>query len=52
MSFRSLRWHVAALAAFLMGVPLAEKAMADNTSDIFGSASSLAGAIIDAVGNS
>jgi hypothetical protein len=39
---------VAGLAAFLLGMPLAEKAMADEAEDIVFSSLSLAGAIIEA----
>jgi len=52
MRFKSLRWYTAGLVALLMGVPLAEKAMADDATNIFDSASSLWTAIMDAVGNS
>jgi hypothetical protein len=52
MRFKSLRWCTAAVVAFLMGVPMAEKAMADDGADIFDAALALASAIIDAAGNS
>lgn len=52
MRFKELRWYTAGLLAILMGVPMAEKAMADDGGDIFGNVLSLTGAIIDAAGNS
>ena len=52
MKRRDLRWYTAGLIAFLMGVPLAEEAQAGDVGDIFSAAFSLAGAIIDAAGNS
>lgn len=52
MRFKRLRWYIAGLVAFLMGIPMAERAMADDGGDIFGSALSLTSAIIDAAGNS
>ncbi len=52
MRFKGLRWRTAGLIALLMGVPMAQPAMADSGSNIFDSALSLTSAIIDAVGNS
>jgi hypothetical protein len=52
MKFLKLRWRIAALAAFLMGVPLVAEARADDTGVIIGSALGLAGAIIDVAGDS
>jgi len=43
---------VAGLAAFLLGVPLAEKAAAEDTGDIVWSSISLIWAIIDAASSS
>lgn len=52
MRFKKLRWYTAGLVAFLMGIPMAETAMADDGGSIFDSALSLTSAIIDAAGNS
>lgn len=52
MNFRGLRWKAAAAIAFLMGVPLAEQARAQDVGDIVSSAIALALAIIDVAGNS
>ena len=52
MRFKNLRWYTAGLVAFLMGVPMAEKAMADDGGNIAASGFALMDAIIDAAGNS
>lgn len=52
MNRKPFRWRVAGLLAFLMGVPMVEKAEAADGWNIFQAALSLAGAIIDAAGRS
>ena len=52
MSLRKIRWTAAAVIAWLMGFPLAEKALADNSGDIVSAAVSLAIAIVDVAGDS
>jgi|GEM_PF-2891097 hypothetical protein len=52
MRTKPFRWRVAGVLAFLMGVPMAEKAVAADGANIFEAALALAGAIIDAVGRS
>ena len=52
MKLRNLRWYTAGLVAFLMGVPMAEKAMADDASGIVGAVFSLVDAILDVAGDS
>ena len=52
LKLRNLRWYAAGVVAFLMGFPLAERAMADDAGSIVGSSLSLASAIIDVAGNS
>jgi hypothetical protein len=52
MRFHWLSGKVAVLAALLVGMPLVEQARADDFSSIADGALSLAGAIIDAAGNS
>ena len=52
MSFRKLRLAAAAVVAFVMGIPMASQAMADDVGNIAGAAVSLTSAIIDVAGNS
>lgn len=52
MRLRNLRWQAAAVMAFLMGVPLAESAHAQDVSDISAGVFSLVSAIVDAAGDS
>ncbi len=52
MKLKNLRWYTAGLLAFLIGIPMTEKAVAGDGGDIFEAAISLAGAIIDVAGNS
>ena len=52
MKFKNLRWYTAALVAFLMGVPMAEKAMASDVGGIAGAITSLIDSIVNAAGNS
>ena len=52
MKLRSLRWFAAGVVAFLMGFPLAEKAMADDAGSIVDASLALTAAIVDAAGNS
>lgn len=52
MSLRKVRWYAGAAIAFLMGFPMAEKAMADSAVDIVASSLSLAFAIASVAGDS
>ena len=63
MRFRKLRWTTAALIAFVMGVPMAERALADDggffafggaggIGGIVGAALALASSIVDTAGGS
>jgi len=49
---RKVRWYMAAAIAYLLGFPMAEKAMAGDAFDIVGAALSLAFAIVDVAGDS
>ena len=52
MRFRWFSWRVAAVVAFLMGLPMVQQAKASDASHITGGALSLVDAIIEAAGNS
>lgn len=62
MRFRKLRWTAAALIAFVMGVPMAERVVADDggffafggggIGGIVGAALALASSIVDTAGGS
>lgn len=52
MRFLKLRWRIAALAAFLMGVPLVSEARANDASDILDAALGLTGTVLDVAGDS
>ena len=52
LKLTKLRWHVAGMVAFLIGFPLAEKAMADDTDNIVNASLALTAAIMDVAGNS
>lgn len=52
MMFRRLRWQVAAVVAFLMGVPMAEQAKAADGGNIVEAAIALTLSIIDIAGDS
>ena len=47
MHIRKLRYYAAALAAFLIGVPLTERAVAQDAGDIVDASLGLAAAIIN-----
>ena len=49
---RKMRWRVAAVVAFLMGVPFVAEARADDTGEIIGGVFGLVAAILGAVGDS
>jgi hypothetical protein len=50
--FKKIRWIAAAAVAYLMGFPLAEKALANDVGDIIGASVGLAGAIASVAGDS
>ncbi|MCG3128241.1 MAG: hypothetical protein CHACPFDD_03118 [Phycisphaerae bacterium] len=54
MTFKNLRWRTAGLLAFLMGIPMAEQAPADDGSagNIIEAAIGLTLSIIDIAGDS
>ncbi|MCB9851263.1 MAG: hypothetical protein H6817_11240 [Phycisphaerales bacterium] len=52
MNLRKVRWYAGAAIAFLMGFPMAEKAMADSAVDIVSASLSLAFAIASVAGDS
>ena len=52
MSLRKIRWYAGAAVAFLMGFPMAERAVADSAVDIVSASLSLAFAIASVAGDS
>lgn len=50
--FKKFRWIAAAAVAYLMGFPMAEKAVAGGAGEIVGASLSLAAAIISVAGDS
>ena len=52
MFFTKWRLRMAALVAFVMGIPMAEQARADSAGDIFNAAWALVESIIDIAGDS
>ena len=52
MILKKLRWRVAALVAFLMGIPMVEQARADDVGDIVDSVFSLVYSILNVAGDS
>jgi hypothetical protein len=50
--FKKVRWIAAAAIAYLMGFPMAEKAVAGGAGDIISSSISLAAAIVSVAGDS
>lgn len=52
MSLKKVRWSVAAAVAFLIGIPMVEKAQAQGVDDIANGIFSLINGIVDLAGNS
>lgn len=52
MSLKKVRWQIAAGVAFLIGIPMVEKAQADEVSDIVNGVFWLVRGIVDLAGRS